>query len=306
VYTVSKTREPIVSQGFVDVVPDYSIADAPKPDIIVLPGGGTGSVLGDEEFTDWVVAAARDAEIAMSVCTGAFLLGRAGLLEDKDVTTWYGAIGRLEEQYPTARVHRGRRLVDNGQVVTTAGVSAGIDGSLHVIARLLGRYVADRTAQYMEYRWTPEPYLAQGYSILNPSLDADGRKRQQISIDLAAGNYEVARTALESLVSEDPEDTEAWFALGIACYGSGRYDRGVEAYERAATDPDVRARALYNAACCAALDGEADTAFGFLDRVVEAGYTDFAYMAGDDDLTSLRDDPRWEQLRTRLAEPSAQ
>ncbi len=156
VYTVSKTTEPILSQRFIKVIPQYSIADAPKPDIVVLPGGGTDSVLSDPEFLAWAGKVARESEVAMSVCTGAFILGKNGLLDGKTVTTWYGAIDELERQFPKAKVQRGVRLVDNGSVLTTAGVSAGIDGALHLVSRLLGRSAAERTAQYMEYRWQPE------------------------------------------------------------------------------------------------------------------------------------------------------
>jgi transcriptional regulator GlxA family with amidase domain len=163
VYTVSKTTDAITSQRFISVNPQYSIENAPAPNIIVLPGGGTDSVTEDPAFQAWAGKAAVEAEVALSVCTGAFVLGRAGLLDDRDVTTWYGAMDRLIKSFPKARVHPGRRFIDSGDVITTAGVSAGIDGSLHLVARLLGREVADRTAQYMEYRWTPEPYLAQEY-----------------------------------------------------------------------------------------------------------------------------------------------
>lgn len=165
VYTVSRTTEPITSQRCVRVVPEYSIEDAPSPDIVVLPGGGTDGVLGDPEFVRWVGRVAGEAEVAMSVCTGAFLLGKAGLLDGKDVTTWYGETDLLAAGFPKARVHEGRRFIDNGGVVTTAGVSAGIDGALHLVARLLGRALADRTAAHMEYRWTPEPYLAKSYAV---------------------------------------------------------------------------------------------------------------------------------------------
>ena len=80
VYTVSKTTEPIVSQRFIKVVPQYSIEDAPKPDIVVLPGGGTGSVLNDPAFLKWAGQAAGEAEVALSVCTGAFILAKHGML----------------------------------------------------------------------------------------------------------------------------------------------------------------------------------------------------------------------------------
>jgi transcriptional regulator GlxA family with amidase domain len=163
VYTVSRTTEPVTSQRCVRVVPRFSIADAPAPDVVVLPGGGTDTVLEDPEFVRWVGRVAGEAEVALSVCTGAFLLGKAGLLDGKDVTTWYGETDLLAAEFPEARVHEGRRFIDNGQIVTTAGVSAGIDGALHVVARLLGRDLAERTAAHMEYRWAPEPYLTKNY-----------------------------------------------------------------------------------------------------------------------------------------------
>jgi len=164
VYTVSRTTEPITSQRCIRVIPGFSIEDAPAPDIVVLPGGGTDAALNDPELVRWVGRVAGEAEVALSVCTGAFLLGEAGLLDGKDVTTWYGETDLLAARFPKARVHDGRRFIDSGSVVTTAGVSAGIDGALHVVARLLGRDLADRTAAYMEYRWTPEPYLTKSYA----------------------------------------------------------------------------------------------------------------------------------------------
>jgi transcriptional regulator GlxA family with amidase domain len=123
-------------------------------------------------FLEWAKGSASQAEIAVSVCTGAFILAKAGLLDGKEATTWYGMLDKLEKDFPKVRVRRGNRFVDNGKIVTTAGVSAGIDGSLHVVARLLGSQVAGQTAQYMEYRWTPEAYLSNSYTYLNPSLDS--------------------------------------------------------------------------------------------------------------------------------------
>ena len=171
VYTVSKTTEPIVSQRFINVVPNYSIEDAPKPDIVVLPGGGTNAILEDEAFLAWAGKVAKESEIALSVCTGAFVLGKHGMLDGKEVTTWYDATDALAEQFPKADVQPGRRFVDNGHVVTTAGVSAGIDGALHVVARLLGYSVALKTAEYMEYGWMPEPYLSKHYDLIKGSSD---------------------------------------------------------------------------------------------------------------------------------------
>ena len=157
VYTVAASKEPITSQRFLKVTPEFTLADCPKPDIIVLPGGATGVPLRDPKVIDWIKATSADAEIVLSVCTGAFLLARAGLLDGKEATTHWGSIDRLRKAAPKATVYADRRVVDNGKIVTAAGVSAGIDASLHVVARLLGEPAARDTARYMEYRWEPEP-----------------------------------------------------------------------------------------------------------------------------------------------------
>jgi transcriptional regulator GlxA family with amidase domain len=182
VYVVAKKKEVVNAQGL-HVMPSYSIADAPRPDIVLFPGGpATRYINDDPEFFAWAKKVSEEAEIAQSVCTGAFVLGKAGLLDGLEVTTFHGAIDGLQKAYPRAQVKRGRRFVDNGRVVTTAGISAGIDGSLHVVARLLGRRIADEVANYMEYAWTPEASAAMTYSYLNPSTDARGRQEQSAEI----------------------------------------------------------------------------------------------------------------------------
>ncbi|MBS2022934.1 MAG: DJ-1/PfpI family protein [Deltaproteobacteria bacterium] len=163
VYTVAVSKAPITSQGMLKVMPEFSIDDAPAPDIVVLPGGNSKAMTEDPKFMAWIERVSKATEVNMSVCTGAFVWAKLGLLDGKSSTTWYGATDKLQAAAPKSTVQEGRRLVDNGHVLTTAGVSAGIDGALHLVARLLGRQVADKTAQYMEYHWTPEAYLAKGY-----------------------------------------------------------------------------------------------------------------------------------------------
>lgn len=164
VYTVAVSRAPLKSRDAVTVTPEYGIDNAPKPDLLVIPGGRIRTLQEDAKFMAWALGAMKDAEITLTVCTGAFVAADAGLLDGLQVTTWYGAIEELRQTAPRAIVQEGRRFVDNGAIITTAGISAGIDGALHTVARLLGRNVADQTARYMEYHWTPEPYLAKGYS----------------------------------------------------------------------------------------------------------------------------------------------
>jgi transcriptional regulator GlxA family with amidase domain len=165
VYTVAADAEPILSQGFITITPQYTIADCPTPDIIVLPGGDQRQSAADPRVIGWLQGVSEQAEVVMSVCTGAMLLSRAGLLDGKEATTWYGAIERLRDATPKATIHADTRFVDNGQIVTTAGVSAGIDGALHVVARLLGMDAAQNAARYMEYdKWAPEDGLIVGES----------------------------------------------------------------------------------------------------------------------------------------------
>lgn len=153
VYTVAADPTEIVSQGFLTVKPEYTLDNCPKPDLIVLPGGNTGIPLRDDRVLAWIRSHASDTEVIMSVCTGAFLLAKAGLLDGQEATTHWGSIDSLKQAAPKTKVHSDRRVVDNGRIVTCAGVSAGIDGALHVVRRLLGDDPARQTARYMEYHW---------------------------------------------------------------------------------------------------------------------------------------------------------
>ena len=160
VYTVAASNEPIKSQGFVTITPNYTLANCPAPDIVVVPGGSTDPLLQDAALVRWMQASAPRAEVVLSVCTGAALLGKAGLLDGKQATTFHNYIDALQKANPKAKVLRDKRFVDNGQVITTAGISAGIDGDLHVVANLHGENVARQTAQHMEYdKWQPNQGL---------------------------------------------------------------------------------------------------------------------------------------------------
>jgi putative intracellular protease/amidase/predicted negative regulator of RcsB-dependent stress response len=160
VYTVAPSEDALISQRFLKVLPAYTIYNCPKPDIIVLPGGATSIPASNDDVIKWVRESAAHTEIMLSVCTGALLLSKAGLLDGKQATTWYGFIDRLQEVTPNAKILRNTRFVDNGQIVTTAGVSAGIDGALRVVTKLKGNDAARATAKYMEYdKWDPNAGL---------------------------------------------------------------------------------------------------------------------------------------------------
>jgi putative intracellular protease/amidase len=156
-YTVSVDGADLTSQGFVKITPQYSIDSAPAPDIIVFPGGSSGPSSNDPRVIGWIKKQHGNGSDFMSVCTGAFILAKAGLLDNQRVTTHFGSTKALGKSYPSTTVLEDTRWVDNGFVITTAGVSAGIDGALHFVSRLKGLDVAKNTARYMEYdKWNPE------------------------------------------------------------------------------------------------------------------------------------------------------
>ncbi|MDP3762397.1 MAG: DJ-1/PfpI family protein [Ramlibacter sp.] len=154
---VAKQAREYVAVNGMKVSPNETFDNHPAYDVLVVAGGsGTRTVMNDEGLIQWISRAAARAEVVLSVCSGARLLGQAGLLDGLPVATHHLVYEHLGQIAPQAILRRDARVVDTGQVVTTGGISAGIDGSFHVVSRLLGSDVARRTADYMEYRWVPD------------------------------------------------------------------------------------------------------------------------------------------------------
>jgi putative intracellular protease/amidase/YHS domain-containing protein len=147
-YTVAETTAPILTGGGLTIVPKYSLANAPAPKVVVVPAQSGPTV----PVKQWLTATAPHADLIMSVCTGALILAEAGLLNSRRVTTHHSALTMLAMQYPNASVVRGVRFVDDGDIATSAGLSAGIDLALHVVARYYGKETARLTAYDMEYQ----------------------------------------------------------------------------------------------------------------------------------------------------------
>ena len=152
VFTVARTRDPVTATGGLVLVPRHSFADAPRIDLLLVPGGfGTRPLLQDAETIDWIRRTAASARRTASVCTGALLLARAGLLDGRRATTHWGAFGLLAS-LAQGRPGGPRGAVRRRRCMTSAGVASGMDLALHVVESLFGRAVADETARYIEYR----------------------------------------------------------------------------------------------------------------------------------------------------------
>jgi transcriptional regulator GlxA family with amidase domain len=156
IFTIAE-QSPVEAAGGLSINAEYSLEDRPKPHVLVVPGGqGTRREVHNAAVLDWLRDRAGRADLVLSVCTGALLLGAAGLLDGREATTHHDALNLLRETAPKCRVVEGRRFVDSGKVVCAAGVAAGIDASLHVVARLFGEEVARKTAERMEYGGQPQ------------------------------------------------------------------------------------------------------------------------------------------------------
>ncbi len=169
VYTVAETT-PILARNALSINPHYTLANCPPPDILLVPGGGgyhadgtpfgTRREIDNQPLLDWIEQCSQRTEKLLSVCTGALLLAKIGLLNGRVATTHKGALAQLTDMltasHPPGKVHPEARIADNGPIVLSGGISAGIDMSLYVVAQLLGLEQAIETAHYMEYDWNYE------------------------------------------------------------------------------------------------------------------------------------------------------
>lgn len=158
-YNVGVTGDMIVTRGQMRVTPHYSIANAPQPDILIVPGGyGARRLVMNPAVLDWLREQAQKVEILMSVCTGALVLARAGLLENKPATTHHESFGLLASISPSTTIIPDQRYVQSGSILTAGGISAGIDASLSLLDQLVGTDNAAHVRKEMEWMWhTSQP-----------------------------------------------------------------------------------------------------------------------------------------------------
>ncbi len=150
---VAASAGPVVGRAGFTVVPDATLADHPPLDVLLVPGGVHEPELERREVIDWIARQARTARLVASVCTGAFLLARAGLLDGLEVTTHWEDVADLRRAFPAVKVREGVRWIEHPRVATSAGISAGLDMRLGLVARFAGAELAERTARQMDYAW---------------------------------------------------------------------------------------------------------------------------------------------------------
>lgn len=155
-FTVSRSLEAIQTRCGLRVLPTHDFASCGHVDILVVPGGVVDAEMSNDVVIDWIAATAGRCECVASVCTGAFLLAKTGLLDDKRATTHWEDLQDLARLFPKVQVIERTPWTVHANVFTSAGISAGISMSLEIVARLIGRAAAHAVARQMEYRWEVE------------------------------------------------------------------------------------------------------------------------------------------------------
>jgi len=153
VRTIGRDRAMLHARAGLAIFPEADFHAADPVDVLIVPGGVVTAELHRPEVLGWIANMARDCELVASVCTGALLLAEAGLLDGQPATTHWEDVDELRRGWPQVQVQEDRRWIDNGRIVTSAGISAGIDMSLHLVERLVSRELALLTARQMDYDW---------------------------------------------------------------------------------------------------------------------------------------------------------
>jgi transcriptional regulator GlxA family with amidase domain len=154
VLLVAEEHGVTVASGGLKVIPNHTLDDCPSLDILLVPGGwGIRTEIENTRLLDWIAETGREVETLTSVCTGAMLLGKAGLLYERRATTHWNSLNWMRESFPDVTIVEDLHVVEDGHLITSAGISAGIDLALRVVARYHGEEVARATARHMEYRY---------------------------------------------------------------------------------------------------------------------------------------------------------
>ena len=236
VFTVADKSEPLTTRFDQKVISDYTFDNGPDADILLLPGGrGTLKAADNPRAIKWIQDKAKNARYVMSVCTGAFLLAKTGLLDGLTATTYHDAIGSLSQAAPKTRVVYNQRYVDNGKVITTGGLSSGIDGALHLVEKILGKGQAQSEALVLEYRWEGDAkparaafadrYLPdfQGFEAKMISVEGDlDHWDMQVLVSKPSSISEIMELARQQIVSGTPHTSSPVTLISRASGATGR------------------------------------------------------------------------------------
>jgi len=201
VYTVSEKTAPLKTSMNMTVTPDYDFTNAPQPFILVLPGGGVDPHLSNTALINWVKKTTAGAQYVLTVCNGAFFAGKAGLLDGLTATTFHALITQLQELAPKAHVVRDKRYVDNGKIITSAGLTSGMDSSLYLVSKIQGMQKAKELALHLEYNWDPASKYARAAFAdryldpinINPPADSNWQTLENFG-DLNSWEYKASTT----------------------------------------------------------------------------------------------------------------
>lgn len=154
VFLVGQSGEAVIARARYKVIPDYGFHNHPAIDVLIVVGGVHSAEMNKPEVIEWISSQSKKSQIVASVCTGAFLLAKSEVLQAEKVTTHWEDIPDLREMFPKLEVIKGVRWVDEGELITSGGISAGIDMSLHLVGKFYGTALAEKTARQMEFAWT--------------------------------------------------------------------------------------------------------------------------------------------------------
>lgn len=235
VVTVSADGQPVTTAMGLKVTPDHAYADMPEVDLLLVPGGEVADAMHDEALLDFVRARSAAASQTLSVCTGAHILASAGLLDGKPATTFHGAFSAFERMFPKVELVRDRRWVDSGRIVTSAGLSSGLDAALHLVSRLHGEDRARSVALRLEYDWKPEGGFVRGQMAdrLFPGLDGvswpEGTRFHTLD---AIGDAQQWRSRYVASSSAAPDQILALIATGVDEEGQWQRESAATVWQR--------------------------------------------------------------------------
>lgn len=191
VFTVAEKLDPVNTVYGQKIVADYTFENSPQADVLLVPGGGVGGAVANAKLIKWVQDNAKTSTYVMSVCTGAFILAKADLLNGLTATTVRGGIDRLATAFPNVKVVYDKRYVDNGKIITTAGLSSGIDGAFYLVSKISGKGRAQQTALGLEYTWDPDAKFARAAYADRYLPNFQGLDGDIVSIDGDTEHWEV-------------------------------------------------------------------------------------------------------------------